>query len=256
MSLQSPPAIVSAHTRLPTCTHSQLRHLTARPSRRRRVRWSVSDHRRPRSVHPKTRPDPISTTTPERPEDMRPLRPCLRLLCPHLVLFLSLLFLAGLAGCGPAPSDNVSSLLSRASVSGPPLSKQGPAPGNNPLTPVTPAANPVSLASANGTGAVSGMGTLPGWDSPHAVPVLSSEPADTVDALVVPEWMAKKLDSPDVRVRLLALETWAQSAPPGAVDPLILAYEKDKDERVRARAMELIEEDANREAEAEELGGE
>jgi len=256
MLIRAHQAIVSAHARLPVCTHSQLRHLTARSARRCLVSWSVSDHRRPRSVHTKTRPDPISIPSPERPEDMPPARPCLRLLCPHLVLLLSLMLLAGLAGCGPASSDNAPGVESRASVSGPPLSKQGPAPGNNPLTPVTPAANPVSLASANGTGAVSGMGTLPGGDSPHAVPVLSSEPADTVDALVVPEWMAKKLDSPDVRVRLLALETWAQSAPPGAVDPLILAYEKDKDERVRARAMELIEEDANREAEAEELGGE
>jgi hypothetical protein len=62
--------------------------------------------------------------------------------------------------------------------------------------------------------------------------------------------MAKELDSPDVGTRLRALETWAQSAPPGAVDPLILAYE-DKDERVRARAMELIEQDWARAADAE-----
>jgi len=62
--------------------------------------------------------------------------------------------------------------------------------------------------------------------------------------------MAKELDSPDVGVRLHALETWVQSAPPGEVDPLILAY-KDKDERVRARAMELIEQDWARAADAE-----
>ena len=68
--------------------------------------------------------------------------------------------------------------------------------------------------------------------------------------LVVPEWMAPKLNSPNVRVRLRALETWAQSAPPGAVDPLILAFE-DKDERVRARAQQLIEQDWARKAEAE-----
>ena len=47
-----------------------------------------------------------------------------------------------------------------------------------------------------------------------------------------------------------ALETWAQSAPPGAIDPLILAFE-DKDERVRARAQQLIEQDWERKAEAE-----
>ena len=54
--------------------------------------------------------------------------------------------------------------------------------------------------------------------------------------------MATDLDSPDVRVRLRALETWGQSAPTGAVDPLILALE-DEDERVQARALELIEQD-------------
>jgi hypothetical protein len=69
----------------------------------------------------------------------------------------------------------------------------------------------------------------------------------------VPAWMAKELESPDVATRLRALEMWAQSAPPGAVDPLILAYE-DKDERVRARAMELIEQDLARSANAEQLG--
>jgi hypothetical protein len=232
------------------CTHAQLRHLTARPSRRRLVSWSVSDHRQPRPVHTKTRPDPISTTTPERPEDMRPLRPCLRLLCPHLVLFLSLLFLAGLAGCGPAPSDNVSSLLSRANVSGPPLPKQGPSPGNNPLTPVAPPASPVPLSSGNEAGAVAGNGKAPVGDSPQAIPASSSKPADVLEPLVVPAWIAKELDSPDVGTRLRALETWAESAPPGAVDPLILAYE-DKDERVRARAMELIEQDWARAADTE-----
>jgi hypothetical protein len=67
--------------------------------------------------------------------------------------------------------------------------------------------------------------------------------------------MAKELDSPDVATRIRALEMWAQSAPPGSVDPLILAYE-DKDERVRARAMELIEQDWARAADAEQSGGE
>ncbi len=71
-----------------------------------------------------------------------------------------------------------------------------------------------------------------------------------MDGLVVPEWMAQKLNSPNVRVRLKALETWAQSAPLGAVDPLILAFE-DKDERVRARAQQLIEQDWERKVEGE-----
>lgn len=96
-------------------------------------------------------------------------------MCPSrrcLVLFLSLMLLAGLASCGPAAPDN--------------------------------APNPESRTSA------------------------------------VPPWMAKELDSPDVGTRLQALDTWVQLAPEGAVDPLILAFE-DQDERVQARAMELIE---------------
>jgi hypothetical protein len=164
-----------------------------------------------------TVPDPPSPAPPERPEDMRPSRPCLRLLCSHLALLLSLMLLAGLAGCGPASSDNAPNLESRASVGGPSLSKQGPSPRNDPFT---PAASPVPLPSVNGTGSAPGRGTVPGGDSPRAVPVPSSKPADPVDTLVVPAWMAKELDSPDVGVRLRALETWAQSAPPGAVDPL------------------------------------
>lgn len=63
--------------------------------------------------------------------------------------------------------------------------------------------------------------------------------------------MAKELDLSDVATRLHALDVWAQSAPPGSVDPLILAAE-DKDERVRARAMELIEQDQARTSDAEQ----
>ena len=179
-------------------------------------------------------------------------------MCPsqsRLALLLGLMFLAGLAGCGPASSDNAPSLGPRASVGAPSLSKQGPSPGNNPLTPVTQAASPVPLALGNETGVASGKETVPGGNSPPAEPVPATKPADSLEPLAVPAWMAKELDSPDVATRLRALETWAESAPPGAVDPLILAYE-DKDERVRARAMELIEQDRARTADAEQYGGE
>ena len=181
---------------------------------------------------------------PERSEDIRPSQS-------HLTLVLYLMLLMGLAGCGQASPDKASSLESRASVSGPPLPKQGPSPGNNPLIPVTPAAAPVPLASGNKTDNVAGNGTVPGGDSSSAAPVPSTKSADSLDGLVVPAWIAKELDSPDVGTRLRALETWAQSAPPGAVDPLILAFE-DKDERVRARAMELIEQDWARSADPEQ----
>jgi HEAT repeat protein len=54
--------------------------------------------------------------------------------------------------------------------------------------------------------------------------------------------MAKQLDSPDVRVRLQALDRWGQQAPTESVDLLLLALE-DEDERVQARALALIEQD-------------
>ena len=184
-----------------------------------------------------------SAASHERSKGMASLRSC-------ITLFLSLMFSAGLAGCGPASSDNAPSLESRASGSGSTLSKQGQSRGNNSLTPVTQAASPIPLASVNGAGFASGLGTVQGGDSPQAVPAPSSEPGHPIEGLVVPDLMAQKLNSPNVRVRLRALEAWAREAPLGAVDPFILAFE-DKDERVRARAQQLIEQDWARKAEAE-----
>jgi hypothetical protein len=158
--------------------------------------------------------------------------------------------LVGLTGCGPAPSDNTPSLASNTSVDGRSLSKQGLSPRNDVLT---PAVSVVPLATANGTSSVSGIGTFPRGDSPYGSPVVSSQPGHPVEGLVVPESMAQKLTSPSVLVRLRALEAWAREAPPGAIDPFILAFE-DKDERVRARAQKLIEQDWARRAEAEKSG--
>lgn len=94
-------------------------------------------------------------------------------------------------------------------------------------------------------------GTVPVGDSPKATPASSTKPANPMDALVIPDWIAKDLNSPDVGTRLQALETWVMFAPAGSIDPLILAFGND-DERVRARAMELIEQDWARAAEAEQ----
>ncbi len=97
----------------------------------------------------------------------------------------------------------------------------------------------------------SGKGTAPVGDSPQAIPVSASKPAAVLEPLVVPAWIAKDLESPDVGTRLRALDKWVQTAPPGADDPLILALD-NKDERVRARAMELIEQNWARAADAEQ----
>src|SRR5207248_2052264 len=116
-----------------------------------------------------------------------------------------------------ASSDNVPNLGLSASMDGSFPPTQNSSPRNDAFTAV---ASPMPLASVNGAGSRSGQETVPGGDRPQAVPVLSSERRHPVEGLVVPEWMAQKLNSPNVRVRLRALETWAQSAPPGAVDPL------------------------------------
>lgn len=58
----------------------------------------------------------------------------------------------------------------------------------------------------------------------------------------MPSWMARELAHPDVQVRLQALDTWVRQGRTGSVDPLMLAL-TDSDDRVRARALELIEED-------------
>ena len=138
-------------------------------------------------------------------------------------------------------------------MGGPPVSKQDRSPRNDPFTPVTPAsqaASPVPLASGNEIGIASVRGPVPVGNSPPATLVPATKPADALDPLVVPAWITKELDSPDVGSRLRALDTWVQTAPPGSIDPLILAYE-NQDERVRARAMELMEESWAREADAE-----
>ena len=70
----------------------------------------------------------------------------------------------------------------------------------------------------------------------------------------VPVWMAKDLDSPEVPGRLRALEPWAQQPRTGSVDPLLRAVD-DPDERVRAKAFALLDDDWARELVAEERAG-
>lgn len=95
--------------------------------------------------------------------------------------------------------------------------------------------NAPNLSSGNETDAMLGRETVRERDSPDAVPVASSKTADPGDPPVGLMWMATELDSQDDGTRRRALE-------PGAIDPLILAY-KEKDDQVRARAMELIDQE-------------
>lgn len=182
---------------------------------------------------------------------MRLSRPPLLPVCPCLALPMSLLLFAGLAGCGPAPSDNASTLGPRASQGQSPLSQKNLPPRTDPFASAASSstASLVPLASENRTGSVPARGTVPVGDSPKAALASSTKPANPMDALVIPAWIAKDLNSPDAGTRLQALETWVLFAPAGSIDPLILAFGND-DDRVRARAMELIEQDWTRTAEA------
>ena len=191
------------------------------------------------------------TPPTERPTVMPPAKTYLHLLSRPLGPLLSLVLLAGLISCGPATPDNAPNIESRASQSGAPLSKQNSALGTNPSTPITPATSPIPLVPRDERGVVTGKGTLPAGNSPQAISVSAAKPPEVLDPLVVPEWIAKDLESPDIGTRLRALDTWAQSAPPGAEDPLIMAL-ANKDERVRSRAMELIEQNWARAADAEQ----
>lgn len=157
--------------------------------------------------------------TPKRSEDMSPSQP-------RLAMLLSLLLLAGLAACGPSSSDNAQTLESRASVSGPSVSKQSPSSRNDPSTAT---ASPLPLASANETGASSGKGTATGGDNVEA---------DGRERLLDP--LAKELNSPDVHVRLRALDRVAKQGITEPPESLIVALE-DEDEDVRARATAIVE---------------
>ena len=159
---------------------------------------------------------------------MRPLRPCLRVLCPRLAWRLNLLLLVGLSACGPAPSDHAPSLEPRASLGGPsespPVSQPSPSSHHDP---VTPAASPVPLAA-------------PLASNHEPAPEAQEAPAPLPEHLVLPQWIAQALASPEVPVRLRALDLWAQQGPEAPLDPLVVALD-DKDDDVRAKAMALIE---------------
>ena len=181
------------------------------------------------------------TTSPERPEGMRPSRPFLLLICPRLALPMSLMLLAGLAGCGSASSDNAPTLGPRASVGELPSSQKNPPPRTEPLRlgrELRDGESRFRLLRKMGPAQCLRRRQTRG-DSTEAAPAPSAKPANPMDDLVVPAWIAKDLASPDVDTRLRALETWVLIAPAGSIDPYILAFGND-DERVRGRAVELL----------------
>ena len=147
---------------------------------------------------------------------------------------LTLALLAALAGCGPASSGNAPNLEPGASVAGPGNRSEASGTGRAARTLPTVASSPAPLA-------------------PRLSPGNQGE-ARPEQPLGMPAWMAKDLDSPEVPGRLRALETWAQQPRTGAIDPLLLAVD-DPDERVRAKAFALLDDDWARELAAEEQAG-
>jgi len=130
-----------------------------------------------------------------------------------------LMLLAGLSGCGPAPSDHASNPESSASLGAPsewqPVSQHSPSVRNDSFT---PAAFPAS----------------------NYAPAAQEEPAPLPEYLDLPSWIAQALDAPEVSVRLQALDTWAQQGAQAPLDPLVVALDDDDDD-VRTKAMEIIE---------------
>ncbi len=151
--------------------------------------------------------------------------------CPRLEWFLGLMLLAGLSGCGPAPSDHAPNPEASASLGAPsewqPVSHHSPSAHNYPFTPAAfPASNYVSA------------------------PAAQDEPAPLPEYLDLPSWIAQALDAPEVSVRLQALDTWAQQGAQAPLDPLVVALD-DEDDDVRTKAMEIIEQQWEIEQEAE-----
>jgi hypothetical protein len=104
-----------------------------------------------------------------------------------------------------------------------------------------PSGEPGAAPGIAGPAEQGGVASLP---PPVAVgsPVSSLSAAPPPPPLVVPDWIATALQSPDVQVRLRALDAWVQQGRTGSVDPLMLAF-NDPDERVRTWALQLIEQD-------------
>lgn len=147
--------------------------------------------------------------------------------------------LAVLVGCGPVPSDEAT--------------RTGMASGNG-----TGTAHRLSSA-----GTIPLLGAVPGPQSSASGPVpLAShnqslqdtrdQPTPQPEYLILPDWIAKELDSPEVPVRLRALDRWAQQGTTGTLDPLVVALE-DENEDVRAKAMAIIEQQWAVEEEAEPM---
>ena len=183
---------------------------------------------------------PLSSQVPARGSHRRAPGEAMRVLLVHLALLMALTWSTGLYGCGlPTPGASANTKSSSVAMAGP---SNAPAPASERSSQVQVAATPPSDSPSRPS-----LTTEPRPDVPQ-------EPVPLPEDLILPEWIATALDSPDVRVRLRALDRWTQQGPTTALDPLIVAL--DDDDHVRERAMELVERARAAEQEREaERGG-
>jgi hypothetical protein len=152
-----------------------------------------------------------------------------------MIAVLVTLNLTGLSGCGPAAPDHTPT-ESHASL-GVPAKSQSVIQGT-----AVPRNGPFTLAARPGplTGLPSNLGPI----------AVQEKPAPMPEQLVLPTWIAQALDAPEVSVRLQALDMWAQQGADAPLDPLVAALD-DEDNDVRAKAMEIIEQNWALDQEAE-----
>ena len=140
-------------------------------------------------------------------------------LCSRLAWFLGMMVLTNLSGCGPGVADHTSNQEYRVRL--------GMSSETKPVSQNTPATGPVPFVTP--------------FASTHAPASTAQEvPVPLPEYLALPTWIAQALDSPEVSVRLGALDTWAQQGAHASLDPLIVALD-DEDDDVRAKAMTIIE---------------
>jgi hypothetical protein len=185
---------------------------------------------------------------------MRPSRPCVSVLCPRPAWLLGLVLLSGLAACGsPSPDAPLSGQAtgSAGTVLSPPAGAAASANAHDDRT------APLRLGPASSP-AQPGPLSIEAARVPHAAPTARPQPvlspadspeeqatADQAQRQAWDRWYAEAREHPDVGVRLMALEHWAQQ-PSAAIDPVTAAL-VDEDEEVRTRAEALYDQQLTRE---------
>ena len=155
----------------------------------------------------------------------------------RLALHLGLVLLAGLSGCGSPTLDEAAPVGPHAIVGE--MSPMGTVSRD---TGACPPPGCVARLHGRGAGALTQGLTLPGQRLQANPPSLASgtEAVPLPEHLVLSRWMDAALASPEVPVRLRALDIWAQQGSDAPLDPLVMALE-DADDDVRMEAMAMIE---------------